>query len=129
MMGNFNFNESSRIEATFIAGKSAPALTQKQKGEKTMAPLLVRHIVENYDEWKAAFDAHADFRQANGSRGGHLFGNSTNPNEVLILFEWDDLQKARQFVDSDELREAMQKAGVTDQPDIYFLEELGKVSS
>jgi len=94
-----------------------------------MTHLLVRQKVKNYDEWKTAFDAHSDFRQTHGSRGGHLFGNATDPNEIFILFEWDDLEKARQFADSDELREAMDKAGVSDEPDIYYLEALGKVSA
>ena len=94
-----------------------------------MAHLLVRHKVENYDNWKAAFDAHAEYRQANGSRGGHLFGNATDSNEVLVLFEWDDIANARQFAESADLREAMTNAGVTDQADIYFLEELEKISA
>ena len=94
-----------------------------------MAHLLIRHTVENYDEWRAAFDAHAPFRQASGSLGGHLFTAATNPNEIFMLLEWDDLQKARQFVESDELQKAMQNAGVMDEPDIYYLEELGKAEA
>ena len=41
----------------------------------------------------------------------------------MILLEWDDLGKAKQFVQSQDLGEAMEKAGVADQPDIYFLDE------
>jgi len=37
------------------------------------------------------------------------------------LFEADDIQKAQEFANSSDLREAMQKAGVIDKPDIYFL--------
>jgi hypothetical protein len=40
----------------------------------------------------------------------------------MILFEWDDLGKARQFAQSQDLRETMQRAGVADQPDLFFLE-------
>jgi len=42
------------------------------------------------------------------------------------LFEWDDLGKARSFANSDDLVKTMQKAGVSDKPDIYFLEEIEK---
>jgi hypothetical protein len=42
---------------------------------------------------------------------------------VVILLEWDDLEKARQFAQSEDLRQAMQRAGVVDQPDVYFLNE------
>jgi hypothetical protein len=42
-------------------------------------------------------------------------------NVVILLFEAEDVQKAREFSNSSDLREAMQKAGVVDKPDIYFL--------
>jgi hypothetical protein len=42
--------------------------------------------------------------------------------EVIILFEAkEDLQKARELVASDDLRERMKESGVIDKPDIYFL--------
>jgi hypothetical protein len=40
---------------------------------------------------------------------------------VILLFEAEDDQKAREFSSSSDLRETMQKAGVVDKPDIYFL--------
>jgi len=69
-------------------------------------------------------DEHVNTRKANGSKGARLFRNANNPQEAFILLEWDDLEKARQFTQSAKLRQAMQRAGVTDQPDIYFLEEV-----
>ncbi len=47
--------------------------------------------------------------------------NIDDPSEVVILFEIGDLQKARELVASDDLRERMQEGGVIDKPDIYFL--------
>ncbi len=63
-----------------------------------------------------------------GSRGGQLFRNATDPNELVILLEWDDLEKARQFTQSEDLREVMQGLGVVDHPDIYFLKDGEQVS-
>ena len=88
-----------------------------------MPYLLVRHKVTDYEKWKSAFDAHSVTRQANGSRGGQLFRNASDPNEVIMLLEWDVLETARQFVQSEELREVMQQAGVIDDPTIYFLKD------
>jgi hypothetical protein len=34
----------------------------------------------------------------------------------------EDVDKAKTFAASDDLREAMNKAGVSDEPDVYFLE-------
>jgi hypothetical protein len=42
----------------------------------------------------------------------------------VILFEWESLEKAHQFAQSDELRQAMQRAGVIGMPDLYFLEQV-----
>jgi quinol monooxygenase YgiN len=95
--------------------------------ENSMPYLLVRHQVEDYARWKPLFDQHGLTRQRNGCRGGQLFRNSNNPNELLILFEWDNLERARQFAQSPDLRETMQRAGVIDQPDVYFLEKVEDV--
>ncbi len=92
-----------------------------------MPYLLVRHKVQDYAKWKPIFDQHGATRQASGSRGGQLFRNANDPNELVILFEVDDLEKARQFAESDDLRQTMQRAGVADQPDIYFLEAVEHV--
>ena len=88
-----------------------------------MPCLLIRHTVQDYSVWKAVFDEQVDVRRANGSQGGRLF-RSTESGEVLALLEWDDLERARLFADSDDLREAMTRAGVTDRPDIWFLEDV-----
>ena len=45
----------------------------------------------------------------------------------MILIEWEDLENARQFAQSEDLRETMERAGVAEQPDIYFLEEVDTV--
>jgi cysteinyl-tRNA synthetase len=42
---------------------------------------------------------------------------------VVIVFEWDDLRNAKAFTRSDDLREAMTKAGVIVAPEFSFLEE------
>ncbi len=93
-----------------------------------MTYLLVRHKNEDYAHWKAVFDEHTATRQAGGSRGGHLFRNVHDPNEMVILFEWDTLENAHQFAQSDDLRATMQRAGVVDQPNVYFLEEVERLS-
>ncbi len=87
-----------------------------------MPYLLVRSKIQDYAKWKPVFDEHAPTREAMGSKGGYVFRNADDPNELLVLLEVEDLSRARQFAQSDDLRQAMQRAGTTDQPDIYFLE-------
>ena len=88
-----------------------------------MVYILVRHKVKDFDKWKPAFDEHAIIRKDEGSQGGRLFRNADNPNETFIIFKWDTIENARKFCNSEDLKNTMQKAGVIDKPDIYFLEE------
>jgi heme-degrading monooxygenase HmoA len=80
--------------------------------------------MKDYAKWKPIYEEHGATRKANGSKGAHLFRNADNPNEVIILFEWDDLSNAKKFAQSEDLIKTMQKAGVSDKPDIYFLDEI-----
>jgi len=93
-----------------------------------MAYLLVRHKVKDYSKWKPIFDEHAATRKVSGSKGGRLFRNADNPNETFILFEWESIEKAKKFAQSEDLKKTMLKAGVSDKPDVYFIEEVEKVS-
>ena len=91
-----------------------------------MPYLLIRNKVADYSRWRPMFDEHGMVRKANGSKGARVFRSSSDSNDLIILCEWDDLNRARQFTDSDDLRQVMQKAGVSGKPDLYFLEELEK---
>ncbi len=93
-----------------------------------MAYLLVRHKVKDYAKWKIVFDEHAATRKTGGSGGGHLFRNADNPNETVIIYKWDSIEKAKKFAQSEDLKKTMQRAGVIDKPDVYFLEEVEQVS-
>jgi quinol monooxygenase YgiN len=90
----------------------------------TMPYLIIRHKVEDYDRWKPSFDDHSQTRAEFGSTGYQLLRSADDPNELVMIAEVSDLDKARELVTSDDLREAMQRAGVADQPDVYFLEEI-----
>lgn len=82
----------------------------------------VRHSVEDYARWREGFDSHAAARQAGGATEEvYVMRNVDDPNDVTVILGWSDLQKARAFTQSISLREAMQQAGVTGQPDVRIL--------
>ena len=86
-----------------------------------MTHVLVRHNVADFAKWKPVYDAHLAARQKAGLREKNLLRSVDNPNEVVLLFEAEDLKSAQTFAESTDLREAMQKAGVVGKPDILFL--------
>ena len=94
-----------------------------------MAHILVRHKVKDFAAWKPIFDEHSAARKAGGSRGGYVFRSADDPQEVLVLLEWDSLEKGRQFTQSEDLRKAMERAGVSDRPDIYFMDTVDRPRS
>jgi heme-degrading monooxygenase HmoA len=94
-----------------------------------MPYMLVRHKAKDYAKWKSVFDEHGTTRKTNGSKGGRLLRNAEDASELIILFEWDDLKRARQFAQSEDLRKTMERAGISDKPDVYFLEEVEKLSA
>jgi heme-degrading monooxygenase HmoA len=95
---------------------------KQRQGDDTMVYIHVQHTVEDFDRWKAAFDAHASTREAGGGTGkDQVLRDTEKPNQLTVILEWDELDKARQFAQSQELREAMQNAGVTGPPTVHFL--------
>ena len=88
-----------------------------------MPHVLIRHKVADYTKWKSVFDAHKGMRKAGGEKTHQIFHAADDPNNLVLLFEWDNLDNARRFLESQELRQAMKKAGVSDQPDVHFLKE------
>lgn len=83
--------------------------------------LLIRHKVKDFTAWKQGYDAHLPKRTEAGLAEKYLLRADSDPNEVFLLFEVQDLSRAKAFSESADLRERMQKLGVVDKPDIYFL--------
>ncbi len=87
-----------------------------------MAFLLIRHKVRDFATWKAGYDGHQPKRNEAGLTEKYLLRSSDDANNVVILFEAQDLERAKTFAASADLREKMEEVGVIDKPDIYFLE-------
>jgi len=86
--------------------------------------LLIHHEVASYTDWKADFDSTLDWRRKNGECSCRIFQRAGKANDVNLLLEWESLEKARAFIDSDELKAKMQVAGVKGSPRIDFLNEV-----
>jgi heme-degrading monooxygenase HmoA len=100
--------------------------TAGRKGERSMPYLLERHKVRDYARWREVFDADSAGREAAGCRGARIFRSADDPEEVVVLFEWDTLERARRRVESATLSQKFDEAGVSGgigQTEFYLLEE------
>ena len=91
-----------------------------------MAYLMVRSKVKDFARWKSLFDEHGKTCKQNGSKGGYFFRNADNPNEAIFLLEWDNLANARRFAGDPSVQNVLMQAGLTDRPDVFFLEEVAR---
>ena len=88
-----------------------------------MAYMFVQHGVQDYEAWKSVFDSVGDLRRRNGEKSYQILREGNGSSVLIALFQWDNLDNARRFAASPELKEAMQRAGVVGKPEILFLEE------
>lgn len=53
----------------------------------------------DFANWKARFEEGAAARKAAGCRGVRRFRGVDDPNEVIVVFDWDSHQNARKFIE------------------------------
>lgn len=70
----------------------------------------------DFDKWKTVFDENEAPRRAAGILGHHINRGEDDPNLVTVYLAVGDVDAARAFTASDDLREKMQQAGVTAPP-------------
>lgn len=85
--------------------------------------MLVHHKVRDFSAWKHGYDAHRPKRVEAGVAEKFVLRDDDNPNEVVVLFEAEDLKRAKAFAESADLRQTMKNAGVTDTPEIHYLHD------
>jgi hypothetical protein len=104
--------------STMAPADAAPVNTIVTTPEITM---VVRHKVTDYDKWLTSFEAHDSMKLANGLHN-YVVGRSMNdPNTLLVATKADDLDKAKAFGKSADLKAAMKKTGVLGMPIIQYV--------
>lgn len=92
-----------------------------------MSYVIVRITFEDFAKWKAVFDEAATLRKSFGSKGVRVFRNVDKSDEVMILGEYESLEKARQLFQSQEFREATKRAGVSGPPEVSYLDQVDEL--
>jgi hypothetical protein len=87
-----------------------------------MATLMVQHQVRDYATWRTAFDAHEPSRVGAGITNGRVYCKAEDPNNLVLLFDLDDVAKAKAWTEGEDLKSAMQGAGVVGMPSVHFVD-------
>jgi hypothetical protein len=88
--------------------------------EESMATMFVRHSVSDYKTWRKAYDEFASVQKAKGVTAQAVYQAADNPNDITVTHEFATVEAAQAFARSAELKNAMQNAGVTGAPTIWF---------
>jgi hypothetical protein len=87
-----------------------------------MASMFVRHKVENYENWKREYDAFD--KKARGVTAASVYRDADDPSTVIVTHTFNDINTAKKFTDSDDLRSIMERAGVQGAPEIWYGEDI-----
>lgn len=85
-----------------------------------MAHLFVNLKVSSYRTWKTTFDESSQVLSDAGCIGDQVFRSGDDPFQVFLLLEWDELERARQFVQSPQFASILQN----DDADYHFMSEV-----
>jgi hypothetical protein len=86
-----------------------------------MPVMMIHHKVKDYGAWRPIYDAHEKSRATAGITNAKVFRRAEDPNDLVILADVADVAKARSWSTSEDLKSAMQKAGVLGPPTIHFV--------
>ena len=83
--------------------------------------VMVQHPVADFDTWKTGFDAHEGARRDAGILGHHINRSQDEPNSLSVYMAVSDLDRARAFSSSPDLKSAMEEVGVTGPPEFMWM--------
>lgn len=106
--------QQTKDTTTTVKAPEKPAFTP-------FTVMVVQHPVKNFDKWLPLYKGHDSVRKVYGLTELSVGRGLDNPNMVYVALKADDVQKAKQFAVLPNLKETMQKAGVSGPPVISYL--------
>jgi hypothetical protein len=82
--------------------------------------VMITHKVKDWDAWKKEFDSHKQARMDAGL-SDRAVGYSVDDNHlVTLVFAITDMEKAKAFMMSKDLKDKMTAAGVEGPPTVFY---------
>jgi hypothetical protein len=82
--------------------------------------LMVRYKVKDFDAWKKSFDSNKQVRMNAGLTDRVVAYTADDNHHVTLVFAVADMDKAKAFLDSKDLKERREAAGVEGPVSVFF---------
>lgn len=80
--------------------------------------------VEDYDKWQPTLIEDSSIIKDNSGKSVRVLRGSEDSNRVIVIIEFEDMEKAKVLVESDFLKERFKAGGIIGTPEIYFVDEI-----
>lgn len=97
-----------------LTGTSSLALAEDVR-------MFIRHSVADYGAWKKGYDSYAPTQKKMGVFFQAVYQSTNNPNDVTVIHDFHNVEKAKAFAASPDLKTTMGKLGVTGEPQIWYV--------
>ena len=88
-----------------------------------MVYINLRLNVADFDKWLTAFRGFESYRKDAGATGANqIYHDIEDHNNVTLIMEWADADKARAFLNNPQTKANMDAAGVTGRPTVLAVQ-------
>lgn len=89
-----------------------------------MVYLICIFKVEAYKKFKQVYDENISLFKAKGSKSSRILRSLKDPNLIVTIMEFDNMEKAENFAKSEEIQATNELSGIIGEGDVYFVEEI-----
>jgi len=93
-----------------------------------MAYVLTQFKVKDFMQWKTVFDEFIPIRKHYSSKGAVAYRVAGEQYSVVVLTEFDDLERATELYASQDFKDAIERAGVIGTENIILMEQVDRLS-
>ena len=76
--------------------------------------LIIRRRLRDYAAWKKMVSERDGMRQQYGSKGATVYRNAKDPNDVVLVFDWDDQKPYLNYFGLPDVQKALAETGTTE---------------
>lgn len=122
LLGSCNSGKDKKTDETMTDSSAIKPETMVTAPSGPSSIMIIRHKVADYDKWKTGYDSHDSIRLASGLHNYVIARGTEDPNMILVAVTMDNVDKAKAFASSPDLKAKMQEVGVIGTPVMDFLE-------